>query len=189
MENKSKSTSLVAWTDKGRVVMVPYLLDEMHEQYLEEIQHLDEVCDDDPLFFRDEERPYWTGVERYWEAEIYHLLRKSGKWEAYGDFLLGAGRIWDAYECYENAATECLCCSDGLWCDTETSQRPMTALLYRFFDMYERCQQLVRQYPYLRLKFQGSWLEKKYEDFTSESEQAWKEMEEYDRAWNFGKDF
>ncbi|MBO7509910.1 MAG: hypothetical protein J6T35_01885 [Bacteroidales bacterium] len=173
MENKSKSTSLVAWTDKGRVFMVPYLLDEMCGQYLEEIKH----CS------------YRTGKEPYWKSEIDRLLETSGKWEVYGDFLLGAGRIWDAYQCFERAALECLCCSDGLWCDTETSQRPMSALLYRFYAMYKRCRQLVRQYPYLRLKFRGSWLEEKYEDFTSESNQAWKELVEYDRVWNFGKNF
>ena len=191
MENKSKSTTLVAWTDKGRVLMVPYLLDEMREQYLEEIKHLDDTPVNDLPFFQDDEFPYWSGVETLWDAEIEHLLRKSSLWEAYGDFLLRAGRVWDAYDCFKMAALEPLCCRDSLWCDTETSQIPMTTLLYRFIAMYKRCRELVDQDPNLMLKFHGSWLENDYEEYAhwDEDNDDWKEIDEYFEVWNFGKDF
>ena len=72
MENKSKSTSLVAWTDKGRVVMVPYLLDEMHEQYLEEIKH----CS------------YWTGVEL--RERLLDIFRhRAADYPVSGAFVVG----------------------------------------------------------------------------------------------------
>ena len=173
MENKSKSTTLVAWTDKGRVLMVPWLLDEMREQYFEEILREKKWADEGPR----------------WEAEINHLLRKSHLWEEYGDFLLRAGLVWDAYECFECAALEPLCCSDCLWCDTETSQQPVTPLLYRFYAIYHRCRKLSRQYPRLQLKFNGSWLERKYEEFTTEENESLKALIEYDKVWNFGKNF
>ena len=168
MENKSKSYSLVAWTENGQVRMIPSLVNEMKVPYEEKIARIE---------------------SQDYDNEIGWLIAQSRAWDEYARFFLNLGYFKQAYQCYDNAARVCTYCSDGLWCQSDTCEVPEIHLLYRFFSMHNRCRWLIKEHPSLRYEYEGSDLERSYLFFTQDSRIAAKEFREsYEsmKAWRFG---
>ncbi len=86
---------LVAWTDRGQVKMLPELLREYAQPYIERIESLkafyDEGWDDE--------------LGRLTEQDVIALSRS---YEAYGRFLRLHGKCQEAFEAFVNAASVCL---------------------------------------------------------------------------------
>lgn len=80
MKNKSKSYSLVAWTENGQVRMIPSLVNEMKVPYEEKIARI--VAED-------------------YENEVGWLIARSRSWEDYARFFLNLGYFKQAYQCYD----------------------------------------------------------------------------------------
>lgn len=165
----NKSYSLVAWTEKGQVRMIPSLVNEMKIPYEEKIARLDSLEYDD---------------EQEW------LLQRSSAWEEYAEFYLSAGYNRQAYRCFENAALVISPCSDLLWVQDMNSERPVLPLYYRFLTLHSKCKSLIEQYSSLQSEYKGSRLERNYLFYTEDERREWREMcESYQsmEAWSFGK--
>ena len=67
MENKSKSYSLVAWTENGQVRMIPSLVNEMKVPYEEKIARIE---------------------SQDYQNEVGWLIAQSRAWEEYARFFL-----------------------------------------------------------------------------------------------------
>ena len=169
MENKSKSYSLVAWTENGQVRMIPSLVNEMKAPYEEKIARI-EAGD--------------------YENEVGWIFARSRSWEEYARFFLNLGYYEQAYRCYESAAQVCTYCSDELWLQSETCEFPTLPLLYRFLSMHGRCKRLIKEHPVLQFEYDGSRLESSYLYFTQDdwrTEMEFRESYESMKAWRFGK--
>lgn len=164
-----KSYSLVAWTEKGQVRMIPSLVNEMKVPYEEKIARLDS------LEYNDEQE--W-------------LLDRSRAWEEYAEFYLSAGYYRQAYQCFESAALVISPCSDLLWVQDMNSERPVMPLYYRFLAMHGKCKQLIGQHLELQNEYNGSRLERNYLFYTEDERREWRQMQEsYQsmKAWTFWK--
>ena len=169
MENKSNSYSLVAWTEKGQVRMIPSLVNEMKAPYEEKVARIE---------------------AQDYEDEVGWLLSRSRSWEEYARFFLNLGYLKQAYQCYENAAEVCTYCSDRLWLQGESCDFPTLPLLYRFLSMHNRCRRLIREHPALGYEYEGSQIQHDYLVFTRDDRRTDEEFEEsYEsiRAWRFGR--
>ena len=86
---------LVAWTDKGQVKLLPELLREYAQPYMDRIESLqafyDEGWDDE--------------LGRLTEQDVLALSRS---YEAYGRFLRAHGKRHEAFEAFTDAAAVCL---------------------------------------------------------------------------------
>ena len=168
MENKSKSYSLVAWTENGQVRMIPSLVNELKVPYEEKIARIESLD---------------------YENEVGWLLARSRSWEEYARFFLNVGYYKQAYHCYDNAAQVCTFCSDSLWCQSETCEVPTLPLLYRFLSMHNRCKRLIKEHLSLQFEYNGSDLERSYLFFTRDdrrTEIEFRESYESMKAWRFG---
>lgn len=171
MENNSKSYSLVAWTEKGQLRMVPSLVDELSEAYTQKVEEL------------------YARAEEY-ESEIAWLLAISGAWEANARFYLKLARWKDAFDCLSSAAMTCAYCSDRLWLQGVSCDYPALPLFHRFLAVHARVRRLVRAHPDLRHYYEDSPLEHCYLAFTLDDfllDREFDECREYRRAWSFGR--
>ena len=169
MENKSKSYSLVAWTENGQVRMIPSLVNELKAAYEEKLARIESLD---------------------YENETGWLLARSRAWEEYARFFLNLGYFRQAYQCFDNAARVCTYCSDTLWLQSDTCEFPALPLLYRFLSMHHRCKDLVKKHPALQYEYDGSDLEQDYLFFTRDdrlNEIEFQESCESMKAWRFGK--
>ncbi|MBR1888167.1 MAG: hypothetical protein IJ813_06840 [Bacteroidales bacterium] len=167
----SKNYTLVAWTEKGNLRMVPSLVNVAAEPYKERIERLE---------------AQWEDVE----DEIGWLLARSRAHERFARFLLSVGYPREAYEEYRNAAMVCAWCSDGLWLQGEACDFPALPLLYRFLSMHRQCVRLAMKDEFLRNRYKGSDLEGHYLFFTLDDQITDREFSESYasmRAWRFGK--
>ena len=131
---------LVAWTEKGRVKMIP---SEVNAFMLEDLARIERLID---------------GVRYGTDHEIGDILRVSQAFERLGIRLMGVGRPEDAFRMFARAAGFC-CSSDDNWLDTDYGEMLCRPLRGRFFAMFNRCRELVRQYPKLRLAWAASGLQ------------------------------
>lgn len=169
MENKSKSYSLVAWTENGQVRMVPSLVNEMKAPYQEKIARIE---------------------SQDYENEATWLIARSRAWEEYAGFFLDLGYYKQAYRCYENAARICTYCSDIFWVQDENSERPVLPLFRRFLSMHNRCKSLIRSHASLKDEYVGSDLEDSYLFYTLDERRLERELlecHESMKAWRFGR--
>ena len=169
MENKSKSYSLVAWTENGQVRMIPSLVNEMKVPYEEEIARIE---------------------SQDYRNEVGWLIVRSRSWEEYARSYLDLGYFRQAYQCYANAAQVCTYCSDILWTENETCETPVLPLLYRFLSMHNRCKWLIKEHPVLQYEYDGSSLKRSYLFFTQDNrlmETEFRKSYESMKAWRFGK--
>ena len=125
---------LVAWTDKGQVKMLPELLREYAQPYLDRIESLrafyDEGWDD--------------GLGRLTEQDVIAL---SGSYEAYGRFLQLHGKRHEAFEAFTDAAAVCL--DERFEVDSEYGYVLVGALPKRFHYAKSFCQDLLEENPEL----------------------------------------
>lgn len=130
MENKS--FQLVAWTEKGKVKMVPSLLEEVSESYRESIRR----------------------TEKFYEGpasgEIERILAHSRSLELYGNMLLRSDFIVEAFRQYVKAADVCLGGSDSLWYQHDSGYTTAPELRARFRTLYALCEELTEKYPFLK---------------------------------------
>jgi len=167
----NKKYTLVAWTEKGQVRMIPSLINEVSRPYREKI-----------LLLENRE------VER--KKKVGWLLDQSRAHEEFARFLLGVGHPREAYVEFENAAEVCTLCPDELWNDGDESFFPELHLFRRFLSMHAECLRLVAGDRFLRLAYEGSNLQRHYRTFTLDFKELDRELAEARdtlRAWRFGK--
>lgn len=167
----NKKYTLVAWTENGRLRMVPSLINECSLPYRERIEWLENHYPED-------------------ENEIGWLMARSRTHERFARFLLSVGHAREAYLEYANAAMVCTLCSDTLWLQGENCEFPTLPLLYRFLSMHRQCLMLALKDEYIRNLYRGSDLEGHYLFFTLDDRSTNREFSEINesmRAWRFGE--
>ena len=184
MENQSKSYALVAWTDKGRVRMIPSLVKQTECELLDEIIRLRET------FCRKKEERDRHGIFTMTPAEeIEGRIAISQAYERLADFEWESGTAKEAWWALTRAAACCADCSDGLWTYGRNNFYPALPLLRRFYALHGRVLRLVEQYPSLRKLYRGSELEKDYLTFSADRRLFREEIREADtwrKAMHFG---
>ena len=141
----NKKYTLVAWTEKGQVRMIPSLVNEASLPYREKIHRIESRRDD-----RDK-----VGV----------LLAQSRAHEEFARFLLSVGHPREAYVEFENAAEVCTWCPDELWNDGDEGFFPELRLFRRFLSMHGECFRLALEDRFLQLAYEGSQLQRDYRMF------------------------
>ena len=131
---------LVAWTDRGQVKLLPELLREYAQPYIERIESLkafyDEGWDDE--------------LGRLTEQDVIALSRS---YEAYGRFLRLHGKCQEAFEAFVNAASVCL--DDRFKIDSEYGYVLVGVLPKRFHAAESLClwQRLQERFRELEAPF------------------------------------
>ena len=128
MENRTRQ--LAAWTENGRLRLIPSLLEDLSRPYLAEIASLQDRYQGE-------------------KDELGMILHLSRTYEEYGNLLLNCGRRAEAFQQFVEAACVCLTCSDRFWLDGEFGWTVCRPLRTRFYTMYERCKRMLRNYPTL----------------------------------------
>ena len=163
MEKNSKNYQLVAWTENGNVRMIPSLALES------ECELLDELCTLTTEFHtKQDARDRHGRFTMTPQEEIEARLALSDAYEKLAGFYLAKGAIRDGYWALDRAAEWCADCSDGLWIYDENSFYPAVPLVRRFYAIHERIISLIREYPRLRLLYEGSYLEKDFLTFSQD---------------------
>lgn len=170
----NKKYALAAWTEGGRIRMIPSLVNELSVPYREKIERLD---------------GQWN-VDRTDGQEIGWILAKSRAHEDFARFLLRVGYPKEAFIEYENAAKVCLYCSDRLWLQGVRGDFPALPLYHRFLAMHRQCLRLTEGNPVLQGCYQQGELKGLYEWMTIDERDDEVELEkiiEYRKAWRFGR--
>lgn len=167
----NKKYTLVAWTEKGQVRMIPSLVNEAAEPYRRRIAHLESLCDEI-------------------EDEIGWLITRSRAHEAFARFLLDVGHPREAYVEYSNAAIVCTLCSERLWVNGDRCDFPEIHLFSRFLAMHHECIRLARHDRFIAISYERSELRRDYLYFIRDDndiEQELNNIHEDQKAWRFGK--
>lgn len=174
-EMSKKSYSLVAWTVKGSLKVIPSLLDDISEENRQEVEEIEGRYKD---------------IEYDFE-EVDWLLDISASYERLAQCYLQAGYKREAFEALEQSAIACTCCSDWLWLQGARSEYPVEPLLSRFYVVHEEILDLADQSEEISLRYEGSEVESDYLLFTQDDwddEQEILQHEENVRAWSFGNE-
>ena len=167
----NKKYTLVAWTEKGEVRMIPSLVNELSAPYREKIESIEAK---------------WQEVEN----EVGWLIAQSKAHEQFAQFLLRSGYPKEAFIEYSNAAEVCSFCSDRFLRQGVRGDFPTLPLLHRFLAMHRECMRLIKKVPSLKLRYEGSQLESLYLWFTLDErdwDEEFEEAQETRRAWRFGR--
>ncbi len=140
----NKSYQLVAWTDKGKVRMIPSLQKDCEKPYLERIGNLE-----DSLSYGSRD-------------EVSLIMDLSHAHEMYGRFLLLTGKVTEAFEEFAKGAACCTECSDEFWADSDYGYLLCNPFRSRFYLMFGLCRALANDYPHLKDEMTGSYLLKTY---------------------------
>lgn len=143
----NKKYSLVAWTEKGRVRMIPSLVNEVSIPYRETIERL-------------------KNRERVFRDKVAWLHARSRAHERFARFLLHVGHPREAYVEFENAAEVCTLCPDERWNYGDIGFFPDLSLFRRFLSMHAECLRLVEEDRFVRIVYEGSQLQHDYRNFT-----------------------
>ena len=141
----NKKYTLVAWTEKGQVRMIPSLVNETSLPYREKIHRIESRRND-----RD---------------KVGFLLAQSRAHEEFARFLLSVGHPREAYVEFENAAEVCTLCPDELWNQGDDGFFPELRLFRRFLAMHGECFKLAMEDRFLLLGYEGSRLQRDYRCF------------------------
>lgn len=174
----ANSCQLVAWTDKGRVKMIPSQIDEFVRESLDEID-----CLIDRVRYN----------TRY---EVGDILNVSRDYEKLARRLLELGEVEDAFFQFAQAA-ECCFMGDN-WEDYEDYEDLCRPLRGRFFAMLGVCRELSGEYPKLKYLWyrtglrrcleavteKDRWLDREYRLLCGDPDEAWG----YTKALDFGRD-
>ena len=167
----NKKYTLVAWTERGQVRMIPSLVNEASLPFRENIKRIESRR----KVFRD---------------PVAWLHAQSRAHERFARFLLSVGHPREAYVEFENAAEVCGLCPDELWNDGDEGYFPELSLLRRFLSMHAECLRLAARDRFLRISYDGSRLQRAYRTYTLDFRELEREIAEAidtTRAWNFGK--
>ncbi len=127
-----KSSQLVAWTENGRVRMLPSLVRQLAQPYIEQIEDIESLR---PFHFREQPK---------------YLIELSRAYENLGVYYECVGYIRDAFDAYAAAAIEVTDVDDFWWCDCDEGFVLSQPFRGRFFTMYGQCRRLLRKHPALR---------------------------------------
>lgn len=168
----AKKCQLVAWTQNGQVKMIPSLVADMAEPYVQRIQDI-------------REEPRARGEE----AETQQLLRLSRAHETLARFFMRVGYWEDAFLQYTEAALTVTNGSDELWNDAEVGFLLHTPLEHRFLAMFNSCRQIAEEHPAIKGSVQWQRLLHKWQVVT-DVHRKWsaerREITQIARAWKFG---
>ena len=169
----AKTYQLLAWTEKGQVKMIPSLVAELAEPFVQRIQAVE-----------DEPRAHGK------DAETLQLIRHSRAHEALARFFLRVGYWEDAFLQFAEAAMAVTNCSDELWNDAEVGFLLHTPLEHRFLAMYNRCREIAEEHPAIKGSVQWQKLRHDW-DMVTDVHRIWsaefREVSRSARAWKFGK--
>lgn len=185
MEKNSKTYALVAWTENGRVRMVPSLANEYKHELLEELITLTEAFNK-----RQWERDRHGRFTMTPGEEIDGRIEISLAYERLAGVYLDSDAVRDACWALCKAADWCADCSDGLWIYDANSFYPAVPLVRRFYEMHRQVLRLVRQHPSLREIYRGSQLESDFLLFSKDRrlmQEEIREGDEWRKAMNFGR--
>ena len=150
----NKKYTLVAWTEKGEVRMVPSLINDAAEPYRRRIAYLESFRDDV-------------------EDEVGCLIAQSRAHEAFARFLLSVGHPREAYVEFSNAALVCT----GFRVQDDNCEYPNRPLLSRFLAMHGECIRLAQKDRPLARTYEGSELQRHYFFYSRDSTEMKKEFE------------
>ena len=125
---------LVAWTDKGQVMMLPDVLREYAQPYIDQIERLR------------------ASYEEWWNPERGRLTEQdvialSRSYEAYGRFLLLHGKRQEAFKAFVDGARVCL--DDRFKIDSEYGYVLVGILPKRYHYMKSFCLDMLADHPEL----------------------------------------
>lgn len=168
----AKSYQLVAWTQEGQVRMLPTLVEQFAQPFIERIRDIESRS---PKCIFDQPRYY---------------MALSRAYEALGRYYERFGQQIDAFKAYVNAATVVTNVDDIWWCDCDEGFILSKPFQGRFFVMYGKCRRLLQKCPDLKNTSVYDTLQHDYE-MLSRVPDIW--HADYDeglatiRAWNFGR--
>ena len=167
----NKKYTLVAWTERGQVRMIPSLVNEVSLPYRQRIERIE-------------------SREGVFRDPVAWLHAQSRAHERFARFLLSVGHPREAYVEFENAAEVCGLCPDELWNDGDAGYFPELSLFRRFLSMHGECLRLAAGDRFLRISYEGSRLQRDYRTFTLDFRELDREIADAidtTRAWHFGK--
>lgn len=139
----AKTHQLVAWTCKGKVRMVPEVMEPVLQPVRSRIIRL--------------EKEY---VET---ADEKTLLKLIAACEQLGDALSRFGSNVEAFRQYAEGARLCLNCPDIFWADSDDGWLLLMPFRGRFLTLYGKCRNLVAKHPGLSALMRTSGLERDYQ--------------------------
>ena len=161
----AKVYELVAWAGHGRVKLSR---SEMNAYMRESIQEFDEL---------EAKVRYGT------RFEIQDILDLSGAYERFGCRMLEFGRMLDAFFVFATAA-ECCCRSENGWrYNDEYGSILCGPLRGRFFAMFCRCKEMLRDYPWLESSWKQTGLDFCMDQVTEFQRNVRYEMDWFYREW------
>jgi hypothetical protein len=166
---------LVAWTDKGQVKMLPNVLREYEQPYLEQIERLQ------------------ASYEEWWNPERGRLTEQdvialSRSYEAYGRFLLLHGKRQEAFKAFVDGARVCV--DDRFKVDSEYGYVLVGILPKRYHYMKSFCLDMLDEDPSLARYPKWNDLLDEFKRLDAPfAEERRKEMQEFraNRAFYFGR--
>ena len=183
---------LVAWTDKGQVMMLPDVLREYAQPYIDQIERLRASyvppCPSPASSLRCVPTAWcWWNPERGRLTE-QNVIALSRSYEAYGRFLLLHGKRQEAFKAFVDGARVCL--DDRFKIDSEYGYVLVGALPKRYHYMKSFCQDMLADDPELaRLPKWHDMLEEFNRldaPFAEERRKDWQEFRA-NRAFYFGR--
>jgi hypothetical protein len=127
-----KSSQLVAWTENGRVRMLPSLVRQLAQPYIERIEEIESLR---PFHFREQPK---------------YLIDLSRAYENLGVYYERVGYFRESFDAYAAAAIEVTNVDDFWWCDCDEGFVLSQPFRGRFFTMYGQCRRLLRKLPALK---------------------------------------
>lgn len=168
---RNKKYTLVAWTEKGQVRMIPSLAVEFARPMADRINTLAQT---------------WVDVL----DEPRYIMELSRAHEALARFLESLGYTLPAFREWVAAADTCCCCDDFYWLDCDDGYILAKPFAGRFFAMYDECKRMLQEHPQLRKARCYDRIKADFNVVTLVS-RIWDEQDrecmEKRRAWRFGK--
>jgi hypothetical protein len=168
---KNRTRQLVAWTENGRVRMIPSLVEQFSQPFIARIEDLESRR---PHDFREQPQ---------------YLMELSRAYEALGCYYERLGHTREAFDAYVAAAVEVTRVDDFWWCNCDEGDVLSKPFWGRFFAMYSQCRRLFRQHAVLKDTASYEKLQHEYQ-YVSAVIDSWDaEFDaamEISRAWRFG---
>lgn len=168
---EKRTRQLVAWTDNGRIRMIPSLIRQFAQPHIERIA---EIESNRPNSFKEQPR---------------YLIDLSRAYESLGNYYERFGYIREAFDAYVEAAISVTRADDYWWCDCDEGFFLSKPLQGRFFEMYVYCRRLFRMCPALKDSIAFESLMYEYKLLTAVTDiwhSEFVEAMETSRAWRFG---
>jgi len=168
---EKRTRQLVAWTDNGRIRMIPSLIRQFAQPHIERIA---EIESNRPNSFKEQPR---------------YLIDLSRAYESLGNYYERFGHIREAFDAFVEAALSVTRADDYWWCDCDEGFFLAKPFQGRFFEMYLRCRRLLQKCPALKDSISYDSLMHEYNLITAVTD-TWNsefvEAMETSRAWRFG---